>query len=81
MDNHCVAQLGVECESEAVLDHVGLQGLGVLEGVAHSHEHVTRGLGPVGAVQHVPLLLHVQKSLMNCLVQCESVILKTGEKL
>ena len=78
MDDDCVTQLGVEREAEAILDHVSLQGLGVLEGVTHTHENVARGLGPVRAVQHVSLLHYVQKSLVNCLVQCESVILKAG---
>ena len=65
MDDDCVTQLGVEGEAEAILDHVSLQGLGVLEGVTHTHENVARGLGPIRAVQHVPLLLNVEKCLVN----------------
>ena len=47
MDDDCVTQLRVESEAEAILDHVSLQGLGVLEGVTHTHEHIARGLVPV----------------------------------
>ena len=81
MKDYCVTFLWIKCESESILDHVCLQRLGVLEGVAHPHEHVTRGLGPVGAGQHVPLLLHVKEGLANSLVESEGVILKAGLEL
>ena len=81
MKDNCVTFLWIKCESEPVLDHVCLQGLRVLEGVAHAHEHVTRGLGPAGAGQHVSLLLHVKEGLANSLVESEGVILKAGLEL
>ena len=81
MKYYCVTFLRIKCKSKSVLDHVCLQGLGVLEGVAHAHEHVTRCLGPVGAGQHVSLLLHVKEGLANSLVESEGVILKAGLEL
>ena len=49
MDDDRVAFLRIESEPETVCYHVSLEGVGVLESVAHPHEHVPRGLTPVRA--------------------------------
>ena len=68
MDDDRVAFLRIESEPETVCYHVSLEGVGVLESVAHPHEHVPRGLTPVRAWQHVLLQKHMQESLVDGLV-------------